>query len=98
MRERLIQVGKMLLYLLFYILMQRMVAYVVAFVYSFVDSVRYGKSHPGESIPQEVMEQMIDRINEFLFNNSAWFTVVSVILTLLCLWVFFLIRKKKFQE
>ena len=96
-KGRLKQFGKMLCYALLYYGMLQIFALAVFIGYEIILSVQYGSTHTGP-VEQSVLDQLYEETLDFYMRNNGWITVATAISTMLILWAFFAIRKKKILE
>lgn len=87
------QFGKVICYLLLFLGMQFLVNFVFQFGYGMKLGMELAVS--GEAINEQMLAE---RLTEFLMDNANWITLLSGILTLFILWLFFKIRKKKLYQ
>lgn len=100
MLKALKQIGKSICYVALYFGMQVVVSFFATFVnsliYGFVLGVKLGlEGKTADDLNVDAVDQMV---LDSIYNNMGLLIVISGVLTILFLWVFFTIRKKKFFQ
>lgn len=93
MKNVLIQSGKAFCYFLLFLGMQVIVNFVFQFIYGFKLGLEMAASGKGMDV-----QFVTDKLMEFILDNTNWIVLISGLLTLVVLWVFFKIRKKKLHQ
>ena len=93
MKNVLKQLGKSLCYVVLFLGMQFIVNFIFQFLYGFKLGLEIAAS--GTTFDEQAMT---DNLMEFIMSNANWITLISGILTLLSLLLFFKIRKKKLYQ
>ena len=88
------QLGKVICYVLLFLGSQ----FLISFAMGVVNGIKVGMEAAATgTMPDN--EEMIVGTTEFLMSNMNWLAMISGVLTLIALWLFFIIRKKKvFRE
>ena len=92
------QIGKSICYVALYFGMQMVVSFMATFLGSIIFGVVLGvklgaEGKSANDLDADVLNQMI---MDSVYNNMGLLIIISGILTILFLWVFFTVRKKKF--
>ena len=88
------QLGKAICYVLLFVGSQVLISFMMSFIYG----IKVGLEATTSGITPSNQE-IVEGTNEFLMNNMNWMALISGLLTLFILWLFFVIRRKKiFQE
>ena len=93
MKQLMKQLGKCVCYVLLFWGMQQIVGTIVGFWYGFREGMRAAVAG---TIPDA--EELALGVAEYITQNTSWIVGVSGILTLLFLWIFFKVRKKKLLQ
>lgn len=93
MKQVMKQLGKVICYVLLFFGMQRIVGTIVGFVYGFQEGLRAAAA--GTAVDAEALTL---GLAEYMVENATWLVSISGLLTLLFLWIFFKIRKKKLSQ
>ncbi len=87
------QLGKMVCYVGLLFGMQLIIDFTITFVYTFVEAFKAGMR--GETVTEELSRKLSEEAVEFMLSCQSWVIIGAAVLTLLILWAFFAIRKKK---
>lgn len=93
MKQVMKQLGKVICYVLLFFGMQQIVGTIVGFVYGFQEGLRAAAA--GTAVDAEALTL---GLTEYMAENATWIVSISGLLTLLFLWIFFKIRKKKLSQ
>lgn len=93
MKQVMKQLGKVICYVLLFFGMQQIVGTIVGFVYGFQEGLRAAAA--GAAVDAEALTL---GLAEYMVENATWIVSISGLLTLLFLWIFFKIRKKKLSQ
>ncbi len=97
MKNVLKQLGKMICYVGLYLGMQFVVMFAMMFGYIVMAGANAGMQ--GIADPNEFAEKVSNDATQFIFANVDWMVIIATMISLLILWIFYAIRKKKlFQE
>ncbi len=94
MKNVFIQLGKVICYVLLFLGSQLL----ISFAMGVVNGIKVGMEAAATgTMPSN--EEIINGTTEFMMSNMNWLALISGVLTLVVLWLFFIIRKKKvFRE
>ena len=93
MKQVMKQLGKVICYVLLFLGMQQIIGTIVGFVYGFQEGLRAVAA--GVAVDAEGLTL---GLAEYMVENATWIVSISGLLTLLFLWIFFKIRKKKLSQ
>ncbi len=93
MKQVMKQLGKVICYVLLFLGMQQIIGTIVGFVYGFQEGLRAAAA--GVAVDAEALTL---GLAEYMVENATWIVSISGVLTLLFLWIFFKIRKKKLSQ
>lgn len=109
MKNVLKQAGKALLYLLLFVGMQAVVGVVISAGYGAVRGAQLGQQLQAEAqaegrtltmeeLSLKISEIATEEVTNFVYENAILLAVVADVLAVLIVWLFFVIRKKKFAN